>query len=621
MKSAAILCTCLLTFFVFGENTPVPFDDTHWDISGAKVVEHLGREALAGTATTKDILFTDGTIAVDIACTGARSYPGIVFRNDDAGTYEIVYLRPHHGPTFQDVVQYTPTYNNVSCWQLFNGPGKTASADLKPGTWVTLKLAIAGDRCRVYLNDSPEPVLEVQHLALGKRAGSIGLLGPPDGSAYFSRFRYDPTVPDFGTPWRIETTPGILKDWYLSEIVPFEAGLLDRYPSPDADMNWEPVIAGPDGLVNVSALRARANRSGDLVYAKAIIHTAEPRTMKLEFGYSDVVTVFLNGIPLFTGNSAYQSRDASFAGIIGYNDVLSLPLKAGDNELMLAVAESFGGWGFMCRDGEGRLLPEGSRDAWTTKADFRIPESVVFDSKRDCFYVSNFDQGMTMGPGNQFISRLNRDGTIRELHWVKGIVQPLGMVLREDTLYVAERRNIAVINVDSGVVVKRIPIPGAVFPNDITMDKAGALYVTDTRKNVIFRVADDQVEVWLTGADVDGPNVIYFDRDRILWGNSNDGCLKSVDPATKEVTVLANLGTGFIDGIRPDGHGNILVSLWRGRLFRVYPEGRVEKLVDTTNTGPYIADFEYLPKDHLLIIPAFYFPRVQAIVLPDPSGN
>ena len=293
----------------------------------------------------------NGTIAVDIACDGARSYPGIMFRADDTGTYEIVYLRPHHGPTFQDVVQYTPTYRNVSCWQLYNGDNKTASANLKPDTWITLRLQITGDRCRVFLGDATEPVLDVQHLALGERSGAIGVFGPADGSAHFSNFRYQEESHDFGTPWRIETTPGVLKDWSMSKVFPFDATRLDYYPGREMDMEWQPVTSGPDGLVNISALRSRVSRAGDLVYAKTVITSNTADTLKLEFGYSDVVTVFLNGTPLFTGNSAYRSRDAAFAGIIGYNDVLHLPLIAGDNELMLAVAESFGGWAFMCRDG------------------------------------------------------------------------------------------------------------------------------------------------------------------------------------------------------------------------------------------------------------------------------
>ena len=43
-------------------------------------------------------------------------------------------------------------------------------------------------------------------------------------------------------------------------------------------------------------------------------------------------------------------RDPGFLGIVNpENDAVYLPLKKGRNELMLAVSELGGGWGFICR--------------------------------------------------------------------------------------------------------------------------------------------------------------------------------------------------------------------------------------------------------------------------------
>jgi hypothetical protein len=71
----------------------------------------------------------------------------------------------------------------------------------------------------------------------------------------------------------------------------------------------------------------------------------------MSLGYSDEVTVFLNGRPLFTGRSAYRyRRDPGFPGIMDVeDDGVYLELKRGRNELVLGVAEYFGGWGFICR--------------------------------------------------------------------------------------------------------------------------------------------------------------------------------------------------------------------------------------------------------------------------------
>jgi hypothetical protein len=71
---------------------------------------------------------------------------------------------------------------------------------------------------------------------------------------------------------------------------------------------------------------------------------------KLSIGYSDDVSVFLNGRILYRGRSAQGFRDPGFLGIVNpENDVVYLPLKKGSNELVLAVGELGGGWGFICR--------------------------------------------------------------------------------------------------------------------------------------------------------------------------------------------------------------------------------------------------------------------------------
>ena len=71
--------------------------------------------------------------------------------------------------------------------------------------------------------------------------------------------------------------------------------------------------------------------------------------MAFNFGYSDDVSIFLNGRLLFSGMSGYHSRDPSFLGLIGLFDAVPLHLRKGENELLLIVSETFGGWGFMGR--------------------------------------------------------------------------------------------------------------------------------------------------------------------------------------------------------------------------------------------------------------------------------
>jgi hypothetical protein len=91
-----------------------------------------------------------------------------------------------------------------------------------------------------------------------------------------------------------------------------------------------------------------------VVYARTRIDSDRDQVKKLSIGYSDDVSVFLNGKILFRGRSAQNFRDPAFLGIVSADDdAVYLPLKKGSNELMLAVSELGGGWGFICRLADG----------------------------------------------------------------------------------------------------------------------------------------------------------------------------------------------------------------------------------------------------------------------------
>jgi hypothetical protein len=68
------------------------------------------------------------------------------------------------------------------------------------------------------------------------------------------------------------------------------------------------------------------------------------RTVRVRFGYSNRVRVFLNGRLLYSGIQGFGTRDPEFLSIVGLFDELALPLKRGRNELWFAVSETFGGW-------------------------------------------------------------------------------------------------------------------------------------------------------------------------------------------------------------------------------------------------------------------------------------
>ncbi len=402
MMKKAISITALLSLAaVFGlaagpqTGGGVEFGPDRWDLANAKVVDYLGRKAVMGTALLKDVEFRNGTIEVDIAASTdrGRSYPGLLFRVQPNRDWERVYIRPHRHTLYSDVLQYVAAFNGVDSWQFYNGYGATATATIPVKEWFHVKIEVAGSQARVFIGDSARPALVIPGLKHGLSRGSIGVMGPLDGTAYFSNFTYrEDDALDFGAIPPVDVPPGAILDWQISR--PFPLAQIDLEQAPEAqnlgDMAWKPLTAEPGGLVDISRLYPRTAQP-DLVFAKATIQSEADDVRRYDIGYSDIATVFLNGRPVFTGDSRYQYRDSSFLGIAGYYDSVYLPLRKGANELVVAVAEVSGGWGFMIRDGRAVFALDGMEQAWETPRSLRVPESAAYDAARDCLYVSNYD--------------------------------------------------------------------------------------------------------------------------------------------------------------------------------------------------------------------------------------
>jgi len=264
-------------------------------------------------------------------------------------------------------MQYTPVLNNGRNWQIYNGPGFTGAVDIPKDVWFHLRLEVAGAQAKLYVKDMNKPALLMADLKSDIRKGQVALFDLT-GATYFANFEIRAT-PD--APWERHLPPmppDTLIRWSLSPS--YDALARDVEPplsdSEGARMQWQNVEAEAPGFVVINRYReapqVRVSFANDfskrlepqpgmkLVYARTSIESDRDQVKRLLIGYSDDVSVFLNGKILFRGRSAQNFRDPAFLGIVNpENDVVYLPLKKGRNELVLAVSELGGGWGFICR--------------------------------------------------------------------------------------------------------------------------------------------------------------------------------------------------------------------------------------------------------------------------------
>lgn len=377
LRQVAVCGLFLLFRCVAHSQTPqalsVPADSPRWDLQGeAKVAEYQGRKCLkldGGVAVLKDFEMRDGVIDVDVATPAKRGFVGFDFRIDkDGANYEEVYLRQHESG-LPDALQYTPVLNTGRNWQIYNGPGFTGGVDIPKNEWFHMRLVVTGAQAKLYIKDMDQdkPALLMDDLKSGVQKGQVALYDLI-GETYFSNFEVR-TTPD--APWErhLPPMPGhALTKWSIS---PSYDGLPRNLehpltPAEAAAIHWQEVEAEPPGFVVLYRYRQAPHPmvtfQGDfskrlepqpgmkVLYARTTIQSDHDQIKKLEIGYSDDVGVFLNGKILYRGRSAQGFRDPRFLGIVNpENDAVYLPLKKGSNELMLAVSELGGGWGFICR--------------------------------------------------------------------------------------------------------------------------------------------------------------------------------------------------------------------------------------------------------------------------------
>ena len=172
--------------------------------SGAGAGEAARRDHLA---LVDGLEFTDGTIEVDLAgepatgaAGGARGFVGVAFRvQPDRKTYDCFYLRPTNGRSDdQERRNHTAQYISHPEHTWFALRDKTPSryesyVDISPATWIHVKIVVAGDKARLFVNHQEQPTLIVNDVKTGAAAkGSVALWFEGTTIAHYANLKIQP---------------------------------------------------------------------------------------------------------------------------------------------------------------------------------------------------------------------------------------------------------------------------------------------------------------------------------------------------------------------------------------------------------------------------------------------
>lgn len=310
-----------------------------------------------GVVMTDIAPFQNGVVTAEFFMVPGRAFTGILFRAADAANGELFYFR-HHQRGNPDAWQYHPRYNGHEAYQIYQGEGFGGAVDFPVGQWTTVELSVCGDAATVFIDGVQ--IVRMSTLMRPAVAGRVGFWALR-GERVIRNVRWRPSDVgrcDGGASAASEPTTvpsaGLIPEW----------GVLGPFDRNDA---LEKVGSKFDGARKVTATHrgiadlnviAPIVDARNTVVARAVLTAERPSTAMLDLGFSDDVSVFLNGQLLFEGSDRFRSRDYRFLGTMGFHDSIALRLKPGDNLLDIVITEVEGGWGIAgrLRDASGVMV-------------------------------------------------------------------------------------------------------------------------------------------------------------------------------------------------------------------------------------------------------------------------
>jgi hypothetical protein len=237
---------------------------------------------------------------------------------------------------------------------------------------------------------------------------------------------------------------------------------------------------------------------------------------------------------------------------------------------------------------------------WATDTILKVPESVLVDDKENCLWVSNIDGASNGKDGKGSISKLSKTGVPINLDWVTGLNAPKGMGKYKQELYVADLTELVVIDIKKGIIKNKIKVEGSVFLNDVTVNKNGAVFVSDSRTGKVHRIENGIVSIEVE--NLQGPNGLLSIEDQLLI--LDRGSLLSVTPGGAISKIMDGMDPST-DGIERVAPNQYIISCWNGIVYFVAAGAQKITLFDTRSEKINSADIGYDAKNKIIYVPTF----------------
>ncbi|WP_341227153.1 hypothetical protein [uncultured Arcticibacterium sp.] len=350
-----ITLTLLVAVVFSGVAQSIDLKPENFDFKEGSVefLNYKGRQSMkiapnANPIEIKNLNFKNGTIEYDMEPITGGFSSSVYFHRQDDKEQEIVYLRVFkmNDKLANEAIQYAPYIDGVNMWDML--PQYQAASEIKPD-WNHIKLVISGKRMKVYCNK--KEVLNIPELEGRMAEGKIAF----DGNSYISNLIVKPNATEGLHPEALpdltDHQSNFIRNWAMTSPMLLPKGTdITTDNLPDNGLFEKSISAERMGLINLTKVYGKSTERR-VIWLKAVVESSIAKSVELELGFSDELWVFLNNKMVYVDKNLYMQDMKKYprGRISTENGSVRLNLKEGKNEITMAVANDFYGWGIIAR--------------------------------------------------------------------------------------------------------------------------------------------------------------------------------------------------------------------------------------------------------------------------------